>query len=313
MRTARRVGLTLGLPLAMAGAYLAICGYTALRITRPGRRPFARDPGELGLAYELVRFPSRVDRLPLEGWLLPAQAAGAPVIVVHGRANDRQGEAGGRVLEIAAALVGAGHPVLLFDLRGCGRSGGKRYTFGVEEARDVGGAIDFLAERGLADGGVNLLGFSMGAAAALLLAATEPRVRAVATDSGYATLVDLLAKQVPRITRLPRFFTPGTVWLARPLLGLHPAAIRPVAAVPALAEHGVPLLVIHGEADAVVPLDHGRRLAEAYGPSVRTRYVPGAVHVASFAADPEAYVATVLDFFAVAKANSAGTPGGRPS
>src|SRR5437764_8040461 len=151
MRTMRRVGLALGLLLVLAGAYLAVCGYTALRITRPGRRPFARDPGELGLAFEPAAFPSRVDRLPLEGWLLPAAApaSGAPVIVVHGRANDRQGEAGGRVLEIAAALVGAGHPVLLFDLRGCGRSGGARCTFGVEEARDVGGAIDFLAERGL--------------------------------------------------------------------------------------------------------------------------------------------------------------------
>jgi pimeloyl-ACP methyl ester carboxylesterase len=303
-------------PVALGAAYLAICGYTALRITRPGRRPFARDPGELGLAYEVVRFPSRVDRLPLEGWLLPAPAPapGRPVIVVHGRANDRQGEAGGRVLEIAAALVGAGHPVLLFDLRGCGYSGGKRYTFGVEEARDVGGAIDFLAARGLAGAGVNLLGFSMGAAAALLLAAAEPRVRAVAIDSGYATLSDLLAKQVPRVTRLPRFFTPGTVWLARPLLGLHPATIRPVEAVPALAERGVPLLVIHGEDDAVVPPEHGQRLAEAYGAAARTRFVSGAVHVGAFATEPEAYVDALLEFFAFAanEAERVGADTGNP-
>ena len=51
-----RVGLALGLMSLAAGAYLAICGYTALRITRPGRRPFARDPGELALTFDPVGF-----------------------------------------------------------------------------------------------------------------------------------------------------------------------------------------------------------------------------------------------------------------
>jgi pimeloyl-ACP methyl ester carboxylesterase len=296
----RALRLTVALTLAAAGGYAAISAYTALRITRPVRRPFARTPADFGLPFAPVRFSSRVDNIPLDGWLLSAPGEGGrrPVIVVHGRANDRQGEAGGRVLEIAAALVGAGHPVLLFDLRGSGLSGGVRYTLGAREVRDLGGAIDYLIGRGLAPDGVGVLGFSMGAATTLLLAANEPLVRAVAVDSGYAALAELLRRQVPRLSGLPRIFTPGTLLFARRLTGVRAASIRPVDAVPALAARGVPLLVIHGEEDAVVPVAHGRRIAEAYGASVLTYYVAGAAHVAAYAAGPDAYLERLLAFFA---------------
>ena len=37
----------------------------------PPQRPLLSTPGELGLLYQDVTFPSREDRLPLRGWLIP--------------------------------------------------------------------------------------------------------------------------------------------------------------------------------------------------------------------------------------------------
>jgi len=281
-------------------AYVVICGRMALVLTEPSRQPFLSSPEQYGLAYESVTFPSRVDAIPLDGWLLlpPADApARRPIVAVHGRASDRTREADGHLLEIAAALVRDGHPVLLFDLRGSGRSGGVRYTLGVLEVRDVGGAIDFLQQRGLVTDGADLLGYSMGASTALLLAPNEPSVHAIVEDSGYAELASLLADQVPRYSGLPGIFTPGMVLLARPLVGIDAYAIRPIDGVPSLAARGVPLLVIHGEADATVPVDHGYRLAAAYGAGAQTLFVPGAGHVRSYATEPETYLARVIAFF----------------
>jgi fermentation-respiration switch protein FrsA (DUF1100 family) len=67
--------------------------------------------------------------------------------------------------------------------------------------------------------------------------------------------------------------------------------------VPVLAAHGVPLLVIHGEADTYIPIAHGRRIAAAYGAGVETLYVPGAGHMRSFEVDPSTYSARLTAFF----------------
>jgi fermentation-respiration switch protein FrsA (DUF1100 family) len=167
----------------------------------------------------------------------------------------------------------------------------------VYEVRDVGGAIDFLAGRGLAADGVNLLGYSMGGATSLLAAPDEPLVRAVAEDSAYAQLNDLLDTQVPKASGLPGIFTPGMVFMARPLLGMDLHAVRPVEALPRLAARGVPLLVIHGEADSTVPVRHGRLLAEAYGSNVETLFTPGAEHVRSYERQPNVYISRLVEVF----------------
>jgi pimeloyl-ACP methyl ester carboxylesterase len=278
--------------------YVGVCSYMAMSLTRVERHPFTRSPEMYGLAYESVKFPSRIDAISLDGWLLPGSVTPMrlPVIVVHGKGSDRQAEADGHTLDIAAGLVREGHPVLLFDLRGSGRSGGDRFTLGAQEVRDVGGAIDFLAARGLADDGVVLLGFSMGASTALLVAPNEPRVRAVAEDSGYATLGPILDDQAPKASGLPGFFTTGMVFMARPLLGIDAYAIRPVDGMPSLAARGARLLVIHGDADQTVPVSNGYALAAAYGPVAQTYFVPGAGHVASYAIDPTTYMTRLISF-----------------
>src|SRR6185295_13819331 len=148
----------------------------------------------------------------------------------------------------AAPLVRAGYTVLVFDLRGSGESGGERFTLGAQEVRDVEGALDFLRQRGLASDGVSLVGFSMGGATALLTALDEPAVRAVAEDSGYADLGDLLDVEVPKASHLPPLFTPGMALAVRALIGVDLYAIRPVDGMPRLAAEGVPVLFVHGDA-----------------------------------------------------------------
>jgi fermentation-respiration switch protein FrsA (DUF1100 family) len=210
---------------------------------------------------------------------------------------DRTREAHEHLLEIAADLTAKGHPVLLFDLRGSGRSGGEHYTLGAKEVWDLGGAIDYLGSRGLAQNGIDVLGYSMGGATVLLEAPDEPLVRAVVEDSGYAQLGDLIDEQLPKASHLPSMFTPGTVWMARPLVGIDLYAIRPIDHVAALVRRGLPLLVIHGEADTTIPVSHGHAIAAAYGPAVQTLFVPGAEHVRSYEVDPALYLARLEAFF----------------
>jgi hypothetical protein len=43
-------------------------------------------------------------------------------------------------------------------------------------------------------------------------------------------------------------------------------------------------------------VSHGQRIAEAYGPAVKTLFVPGAEHVRSYEVDPETYLGTLKSF-----------------
>lgn len=307
--TRRILAVTLAVLVGLLAVYIGISSYMALTLTKPGRVPFTKFPEQFGLSYESVRFPSRVDRLTLDGWYLPPapgleSTPKRPVVVVHGKSSDRQRvtrEHNG--LPIAAHLVRQGHPVLLFDLRGSGRSAGERFTLGAQEVRDVGGAVDYLERRGLTASGVSLAGYSMGAATALLYAATDPRVRAVVADSAYAALGDVLDDQIPKASGLPTFFTPGVIVMSRPLIGIDAHSIRPIESVRQLGTRRTPLLVIHGDADQTVPFRHGLQLADAYraasgGAAADTYFVPGAAHVGSYEVNPGLYLANLTTFLA---------------
>jgi pimeloyl-ACP methyl ester carboxylesterase len=255
-----------------------------------------------------------VDKLPLDGWLLSPSSgrpARRPVVMVHDRGTDRQRGVFGHILAIAAHLVQQDHPVLLFDLRGSGQSAGDRFTLGVKEVRDVGGAIDFLQRRGLADDGVDLLGYSMGAATALLLAPKEPLVRAVAEDSGYGDLGAVVDDQVRNVDPFQRLFAPGTILMSRLLLGVDIYAVRPIDGLSQLAERSTPLLVIHGDADSVVPVSQGRSLAAAYGPRAETLFVPNAEHLRSYEVNPAGYATRIAAFFDRADPTTRASMGGQ--
>jgi dipeptidyl aminopeptidase/acylaminoacyl peptidase len=257
---------------------------------------------------EDVTFASQQDHLQLRGWLLSRPGAPVPtgpdarlIIFVHGRNGTRDDPSIGLV-PIAASLVQQGYPVLTFDLRGHGESAGSRYSLGWYERRDLEGAVDWAEQRGF--GQIGVFGFSMGGATALLTAAADPRIRAVALDSAYAELAPILDVQVPKASGLPPVFTPGTLLMVRLLYGYDVRAIRPVAAMAQLRDR--PILILHGEADALVPVADAERLWGARygsGSDPYRAYIhrfPGATHVGSYQSDPTTYLTRVLSFWAAA-------------
>jgi pimeloyl-ACP methyl ester carboxylesterase len=292
----------------LALAYLGICTYVAITLTRPERKPITVDPHTFGLEVENVTFTSQPDHLQLRGWLLSRPGTPAPtgpaahlIILVHGR-NGTRDDPGIGLVPIAAALVQQGYPVLTFDLRGHGESAGNRFSLGWYEQRDLEGAVDWAQARGF--GQIGVFGFSMGGATVLLTAAADPRIRAVAVDSAYAELAPILAVQVPKASGLPPLFTPGTLLMVRFLYGYDVRAIRPLAVMAQLRDR--PVLLLHGEADALVPVGDVERLwAARYGTGgdPQREYIhrfPGASHVGSYQSDPATYLTLVLSFWKTA-------------
>ena len=68
---------------------VAFMGYMAYSITRVIREPVRQLPSDVGLEYEEVSFPSRVDNLTLRGWWINGSSKKWCIILVHGGEKHR--------------------------------------------------------------------------------------------------------------------------------------------------------------------------------------------------------------------------------
>ncbi|MFQ6122858.1 MAG: alpha/beta hydrolase [Dehalococcoidales bacterium] len=285
--------LGLALTLIVAVTVLGISSFLGYSMTKVERISIEENPASLGLEYEDVSFPSRGDELTLRGWYLPVEDSEKVIIMLHGGEGHRADPAA-KMLDIAAGLVEHGYNVLMFDLRGHGESDGNRMSAGYYEKRDALGAIDYVKGRGFKRIGV--LGFSMGAATALMATAENGDVDAIVADSSFADLKDMMEPEFSKRTNFPKFFLPTLLFMVKIMYGVDFNAIKPVELVSKLAPR--PVFFIHGELDEIVPLEHAYRLQQAsQNPQNQLWIVPQAGHVESYVTHPEEYLSKVTTFF----------------
>ncbi len=283
-----------GLALLVLLVTIAYAIQVAHRITAVERVSVSGHPSQLNLQWEDVTFPSRGDGVPLSGWYLPTAEDDRCIVLIQGTTHHRNSPQI-RALQLARDLVDHGFSVLLFDFRARGKSGGHRSSEGDREQWDVLGAIDYVAERRIPVERIGLLGFSLGAGVAILVAAQEPRIPAIVSDSGFLDyMMDLQELSVGPF-RPPPCFALFVALAGRTFFGADFSRVRPVQVVEQVDQ---PIFFIHGENDAVVSAEE---TVELHGVSDnredRIWIVPRAEHVNVYRKMPEAYVSRVSQFF----------------
>lgn len=256
-RIRRRLWIAAAAFAVLVALYLGLCGFIMSSALTTERKTGPTPPGA-----ETIHFRSDVDQVPLVGWLL-ASTGDRAIVMIHGL--DSNAWDGGQP-DTAQAYVEAGFHVLVFDLRGHGRSGGDRLGLGWFERRDVRAAVNLLLKRGFKPGRIGIHGTSYGSATALLSTAAIPEVGAVVADSAFADIRDIMDAQIEDRTVIPAwvarlFLRPGNAFVARVLYSLDLAEILPERAVPDIAPR--PILFIHGSDDPTIPVEHAYRLKAA--------------------------------------------------
>jgi uncharacterized protein len=219
-------------------------------------------PAELGLAYEELALRSE-DGVRLHGWFLPVKGSRLSVLVCHGNGGNVSHRLDRALLMQSRLNVS----VLLFDYRGYGASEGSPDEAGTY--RDARAAWRWLVEREHGPGRVVLFGESLGSAVALQLA-LEKDARALVLESPFASIPEMARAVYPFLPLWPfvrtRYDNVGKV-----------AALR------------MPLLVLHGDRDEVVPFAQGRRVFERAPEPKRFFAIPGAGHNDTYAVGGDAY------------------------
>ena len=222
------------------------------------------------LPLEEVHFPASQDGLRISGWFLPQKRGKkSPVmILVHGWPWNRTGEdrkdwLGNLIkaekvdlLKLAHDFHKDGYGVLLYDMRNHGESASTNggVTFGVTEALDLLGAINWLGTRSDTDmEKIGVTGFSMGANTALFAATHTDRIKAIAAVQPTTPL--LFARRFA--TYLTGPFGMPVVWLGNffvKLFGGMPLEdIDLMSAVPHIKD--TPILYLQGAGDPFGSVD----------------------------------------------------------
>lgn len=272
----------------------AISAFVGYKVVKPARRVLTEEITGL-LPRKKVSFKSRDGRLNLSGYFYPTTASRAAIILCHGFH-------GGAVDTNRAATIGqaSGYNTFTLDFRGCGESDGKTTSVGYWEVDDLLGAVEYVKSRPEVDPNkIAVYGFSMGGAVAMLAAERDPSIRAIITDAAFASLDSLLSVKFKLFYRLPSFpFRHTAVWWSRWFSQTTGKRVDPVKALQKMTAEGrqIPHLIIHGQADNVIPVDNAHLIYE-HSPGPKSLWiVEEAGHVAAGYYDEQAYMAKICEF-----------------
>ena len=191
------------------------------------------------------------DRLELISWYRPA-LNGHPTLVYF---QGNGGNISHRIYK-TRPLFEAGYGLLLVGYRGYGGNPGKPTEGGLYE--DARAALKFLKERKIPKEQLVLIGESLGSGVAVRMA-SETRVKGLILEAPYTSTVD--------VGQSAYFFLP-----VRLLMYDRFPSIELIDSIQS------PLLLIHGEADSIIPIRFGRQLFEAAREPKEAHFITGAGH-----------------------------------
>jgi fermentation-respiration switch protein FrsA (DUF1100 family) len=238
--------------------------------------------------------------------------------------------------DLAQLLSEQGIASLMFNHRGLGDSEGERgYIYPWYQARDVRDAITFLSGHPkIADSAVGLSGASFGGANAIVVAATDPRVKVVFAASTFADGVTWM-RDIRRYWEWQEFvgeleadrrrqaekgqsqMVPLDRILVRDPEGQRyakemektfgPREPVPLELAARILEYHPgdfvarvaprPLLLVHGSDDRMIPVDEVYRLAERAGEGSGLEVLEGAGHYNLYSTFLPRYSELLVDFF----------------
>lgn len=249
----------------------------------PPQRDTTQTPDDFGLYGEQVWLDS-ISGTSLHAWFIPAVAGPAPAVaVLHG-----WGANGSLLLPLAPYLHEAGYQALFLDARNHGLSEHDDFASLPRFAEDLDVGIAWLRERDDVTS-IALAGHSVGAGAAILAASRDPEIAAVVSMSAFAHPREMMTNQL-RLTRLPGEVSDVLLWPIEKIIGHRFDEFAPQLRI---AEVASPVLIVHGDADQVIPVGDAFRLYDE-APDGQILIVPGGEHAALEAFEP--YMTDVVAF-----------------
>ena len=188
-----------------------------------------------------------------------------------------------------------GHNAIVVDQRSHGQSDGTVITFGIKERRDCLSWIQYATNRFGQDVPILLFGLSMGAATVLMVNDLKlpSNVKGIVADCPYSSPKEIIMK-VARERHFPPHFMLPFVWLGGILFGHFD--LFESSAKEAIKNSQVPILIIHGDTDELVPCDMSKDMLTSGAKDITLELFEGAGHGLSYIILPDKYERSMITF-----------------
>jgi fermentation-respiration switch protein FrsA (DUF1100 family) len=249
----RAASLVWKLPIAFAGLYLVagVALYAGQRRLMYPADPARVAPASLGLDVTEVAL-STPDGERLVAWHAKAAPGQPTLLYFHGNGGNLADRS-----DRIALYRGQGYGLLMLAYRGYGGSTGRPSE--PSNVADAKLAYGWLRAQGVPAGDIVLYGESLGTGVAVQVAAAEP-VRGMILDAPYTSIADVAQRQYP------------WMWVKPFIRDRYDS----IALIPSIR---VPLLVLHGARDQIVPAHMGRAIFAAANEPKRIVVFPEAGHL----------------------------------
>ncbi len=240
--------------------------------------------------YECVQIRS-FDGLKLAGRYYHSRDGAPLAILCHGyRGTPSRDFCGG-----ADICFNMGLNVLLIEERAHCSSEGHTITFGVKERYDVLSWADYAVDRFGPDLKILLVGISMGGGTVLMASGLKlpSNVCGIIADCPFTSPGEIIT-EFGRARGIPMKIGYPLAALAAIVFGQF--SLTGADAVEAVRKARIPILILHGEADGLVPCEMSGTIADANPVMVKRYTFPGADHGLSYVIDRQRYTQLVQDF-----------------
>ncbi|RSD25603.1 alpha/beta hydrolase [Mesobacillus subterraneus] len=233
--------------------------------------------------FEMVEVKS-ADGLKLKAHFLKnPHSNGQAVILAHGYKGNSEQMPG-----ITKFYYDQGFDVLKPDARGHGLSEGDYIGYGWHDREDYVKWSQYLVKATEAEN-IFLHGFSMGAATVLMASGEKlpEQVKGIIADSAYTTVLEELTHQLKYMYGLPAFPVMQVTSMITNIRAGY--TFNEASAIDSVMKNELPLLIIHGDQDDLVPTEMGQRIFEAANSDKELWIVPGAGHTEAYTIAEEEY------------------------
>lgn len=243
--------MKLAIGLFAVYAVIAVAAFVLQRRLMYFPDPERVSPKSFNLAGVTERVIDAPDGARLISWYAPAAPGQPTILYFHGNGGSLASRS-----ERVRRYVSRGYGVLMLSYRGySGSTGSPSESANVADAKL---AYDALNKDGVEPDDIIVYGESLGSGVAVQVAA-DREVGGLALDAPYTTIVDVAV-------------------LAYPYLPVRPFVFDRYETVKYLPRVKAPLLVLHGEADQVIPVEMGKAVYAAASAPKEIATFPRAGH-----------------------------------
>jgi uncharacterized protein len=255
--------------------YLVICLLLRLGQTRLMFFPdslLKSTPAKHHLVYQDVWLS--VNTQQVHGWWIPSSDLSPVLLYLHGNGSNN-----GDGVDLAAAFHQLGLSVLLLDYRGYGKSD-RIFPNETRVYEDAEAAWNYLThEQKIIPENIFVYGHSLGGAIAIELATKHPEMAGLIVTATFTSI-----RNIVNLNSLLQIF---------PLNWLLTQHFDSIAKIKSLQ---VPLLIIHGTADEVIPVAMGQKLYAAAPEPKQLVVIPGGDHNNLFRVGGQQYLSNLQQF-----------------